>query len=328
MSGPWGNAPCPISDAMGSTPKDGSTDQRAVRGDARGELTVACLSDLRFAGAAGHSARPMRPDRYELYEAAVQDVDFDLGLFRRVYRRLRGTGFTRLREDFCGTARLAATWVERGRDRRAWAVDLNPRPLAWARRNHVPAIGDAARRLRLLRADVNQVRTPRVDVVAALNCSYWVFKRRAQLLRYFRRVRRSLAPGGLLFLDAFGGEGAMRALIESRRMRGSRNHAGGRVPPFTYVWEQKSFNPLDHHLRAAIHFRLGDGQTLRNAFTYDWRMWGLPELDEGLREAGFADVHVYVQAWDDERNQPLNIYRRRGRFENQEAWLAYIVGVR
>ena len=42
----------------------------------------------------------------------------------------------------------------------------------------------------------------------------------------------------------------------------------------------------------------------------------------------FADVQVHVQAWDDQRNQPLSIYRRRGRFENQEAWLAYIVGMR
>jgi SAM-dependent methyltransferase len=276
-----------------------------------------------------HSILPaVRIDRYQLYEAAVQDVDFDLELFRRIYRRLRGAGFTRLREDFCGTARLACTWVERRRDRRAWAVDLNPRPLAWTRRNHLPVIGEAASRLRLLQADVRRVRTPKPDVIAALNCSYWVFKRRAALVDYLRRCRRALAPGGLLFLDAFGGEGAMRSLTETRRVRGMRTYAGNRVPPFTYIWEQKSFNPVDHHLRAAIHFRLEDGRTLRNAFTYDWRMWGLPELDEALRDAGFADVHVYVQGWDDERDQPLNIYRRRGRFENQEAWLAYIVGVR
>jgi SAM-dependent methyltransferase len=270
----------------------------------------------------------MAIDHYELYEAAVQDVDFDLDLFQRVYRRLRGRPFTRLREDFCGTARLACTWVERRRERRAWAVDLNPAPLSWARRNHLSVIGGAAHRLQLVRGDVRRARTPAVDVIAALNCSYWVFKRRAQLLDYFRRCRRALAPGGLLFLDAFGGEGAMRSLTETRRVRGQRTYGGERIEPFTYVWEQKSFNPVDHHLRAAIHFRLDDGRTRRNAFTYDWRMWGLPELDEALREAGFSDAQVYVQAWDDERNQPLNIYRRRGRFENQEAWLAYVVGVR
>jgi SAM-dependent methyltransferase len=269
----------------------------------------------------------MRPDRFQLYEAAVQDVDFDLDLFRRVYRRLRGGSFTRLREDFCGTARLAITWVKRAPDRRAWALDKSPLPLAWARRHHLPLLGRAARRLRLRRGDVRRVRTPRVDVIAALNCSYWVFKRRAALLDYFRRTRRGLRPGGLLFLDAFGGEGAMRALTERRRVRGQRTNAGDRIPPFTYVWEQRRFNPVDHQLLSHIHFEL-EGHRLRRAFTYDWRMWTLPEITEGLEEAGFVDAHVHVQAWDERSHQPLNIYRRRGRFENQEAWLAYIVGVR
>jgi hypothetical protein len=200
--------------------------------------------------------------------------------------------------------------------------------LAWARRHHLPLLGDAALRLHLLRADVRRVRTPRVDVITALNCSYWVFKRRPQLVDYLRRSCRALAPRGLMFLDAFGGEGAMRTLIERRRVRGLRTYAGQRIPPFTYVWEQKSFNPVDHGLRAAIHFELEDGRRLRNAFTYDWRLWTLPEIDEALREAGFSSVQVHVQAWDDQRNQPINLYRRRGRFENQEAWLAYIVGVK
>ena len=272
-------------------------------------------------------SRAMRPDRYQLYEAAVQDVDFDLELFGRVYRRRRGS-FERLREDFCGTARLACTWVERKRSRRAWAIDLSPAPLAWARANHLPVVGSAAQRLHLLRRDVRRASTPRVDLIAALNCSYWVFKRRPQLVDYLRRAHRTLSPRGLMFLDAFGGEGAMRSLSERRRVRGMRAYAGTPVPTFTYVWEQKSFNPVDNGLRAAIHFELEGGRTLRNAFTYDWRMWSLPEIDEALRDAGFADVEVHVQAWDEERNQPLNIYRRRGRFENQEAWLAYIVGVK
>ena len=134
-------------------------------------------------------SRAVRPDRYRLYEAAVQDVDFDLDFFRNVYRRLRGKNFDRLREDFCGTARLACTWVERRRSHHAWAIDLSPTPLAWARAHHLPSMGAAARRLRLLRGDVRRVRTPRVDVIAALNCSYWVFKLRPQLLDYFRRTR-------------------------------------------------------------------------------------------------------------------------------------------
>jgi len=269
-----------------------------------------------------------RPDRHVLYEAAVQDPDFDLGFFQRVYRRLRGRPFTHLREDFCGTARLACEWVRRGRERRAMGVDLSGATLEWSRRHHLPRIGAAAQRLQLVQGDVREVSGMPADVVAALNCSYWVFKRRRDLVGYFRRARAHLRPKGLMFLDSFGGDGAMNALSESRRVRGGRTYAGERVPPFRYTWEQKSFNPIDHHLLCYIHFEVDGGRRFRRAFTYDWRLWSLPEIDEALREAGFVDVLVYVQAWDDERHQPTNIYQRRGGFENQQTWLAFIVAVK
>src|SRR2546423_6308758 len=64
-------------------------------------------------------------DRHVLYEAAVQDIEFDLSFFQRVYRQLRGRPLRLLREDFCGTARLACEWVRRRPSRRAWAVDLS-----------------------------------------------------------------------------------------------------------------------------------------------------------------------------------------------------------
>lgn len=267
-------------------------------------------------------------DRHALYEAAVQDVDFDLRFFQRIYRQLRGRPFRLLREDFCGTARLACEWVRRRSNRHAWAVDLDGRTLAWARKHHLRYLGDAAERVTLVHADVRRSRVPQVDVIAALNCSYWVFHRRSELLDYFRRARRGLRPGGLLVLDSFGGEGCMRALTERRRVRGRRTYAGERVAPFTYTWEQRSYNPVDHHLVAYIHFAPDGHRAMRRAFKYDWRLWTLPEIRELLLEAGFHDALVYVQGWDEDKNQPLSIFRRRGRFENQEAWLACLVGVR
>ena len=45
------------------------------------------------------------------------------------------------------------------------------------------------RRVTLINADVLRVQTEPVDVIAALNFSYWVFRERRVLLRYFRRVR-------------------------------------------------------------------------------------------------------------------------------------------
>lgn len=270
----------------------------------------------------------VRVDRFLLYEAAVQDIRFDLRFFQRVYRRIRGGAFHSLREDFCGGAKLACEWVAHGRDRFAIGVDLSREALAWARAHHLPGLGDAAERLALVRADVRRSGAPPVDVIAALNCSYWVFRRRTELLDYFRSARHGLRRRGLLFIDLFGGEHTMRKLTERRRVRGRRTDQGERIPPFTYVWEHRSFNPVDHHLLADIHFELGDGRRMRRAFTYDWRVWTLPELDDALREAGFADVHVYVQGWDDEAHRPLDVFTRRTRFDNELTWIAYVVGVR
>jgi SAM-dependent methyltransferase len=272
--------------------------------------------------------RPIAPDRLLLYTPAVQHVEHDLDVLERVYRSLSGRAPALLREDFCGTAALASAWVERGSHRRAWGVDLHGGTLAWARRRRLPALGAAAERLTLIHADARRVTRPPADLVVALNYSYWVFHRRAELKAYFRAARASLAPGGLLCLDAFGGTGAMQELVETRHIPASRGPGGERVPGFRYVWEQTAFNPVDHRLRCQIHVHLRDGRELRRAFTYDWRMWTLPEIRELLAEAGFRESVVYLQDWDDRRHQALGSYSRRRRFENQLTWLAYVVGVR
>ncbi|MFI5372189.1 MAG: methyltransferase domain-containing protein [Candidatus Eisenbacteria bacterium] len=267
-------------------------------------------------------------DRHVLYEAAVQGVDYDLDVFERIYRRHHGHRFTRLREDFCGTAAISGAWVTRRRANHAWGVDIDAGTLAWARAHRLPHLGEAGRRLTLIRGDVRSVTGPLVDVVCAMNFSYWVLKTRRELLEYFTAVRRTLRPRGLLVASAFGGTGTMETLLEKRRIGPSTTADGRQVPAFTYVWEQESFNPIDHHLRCAIHFRLRGGHTQRRAFTYDWRMWTLPEVRDLMRDAGFRDVETYVEGWDDARHRPDDVYRLRRRFENQTSWLALVVGVR
>lgn len=267
-------------------------------------------------------------DRLLLYSPAVQHVEHDLDALEHIYRRRNGRGATLLREDFCGTAALACEWVRRGPARRAWGVDLHGATLAWARRHRVPALGAAAGRLTLLHSDARRITRPPVDLVMALNYSYWVFHDRAALRDYFRAARASLAPGGLLCLDAFGGTDAMQELVETRHVPASRGPGGERIPAFRYVWEQASFNPVDHRLRCHIHFQQRGGRELRRAFTYDWRMWMLPEIRELLAEAGFRESLVYIQDWDDERHEALGSYSPRRRFENQLAWLGYVIGVR
>jgi SAM-dependent methyltransferase len=217
-----------------------------------------------------------------------------------------------------------------GRDpaHRALGVDLDPEPLAWARAHRIPRLREAAARVRLVRGDVLTARLPRADVTMAYNFSYWVFHTRAALGAYFRAARRGLAPDGLLMLEMFGGTETMEALTESRLFTGRRGPDGEALPRFRYTWEQESFNPVTHGLKCAIHFQLSGGRVLRRAFRYDWRLWTLPEVRELLREAGFREAQVYAQGWDDKRGRLDGVYRKREAFENQESWLAVVVGVR
>jgi SAM-dependent methyltransferase len=272
--------------------------------------------------------RPRRAlDRHLFYTPAVQHVSHDLDALEHIYRLRNRRAPLLLREDFCGTAAAACEFVLRDERRRAWGVDLHRATLEWARRHRLPRLGEAARRLTLVCDDVRHVTRPRVDMVLGLNFSYWVFKTREEMAGYFRAVRGSLRPGGILCLDAFGGTDTGQALVESRRVRASRGPGGERIPPFRYVWEQRDFNPVDHHLRCWIHFHLDDGRKMNRAFTYDWRMWTLPEIRELLVEAGFRDAIVYIQGWDDAAHEALGSYERRLRFENQLSWLAFVIGV-
>jgi len=273
-------------------------------------------------------ATPQVRDKHLLYSAAVQSPDTDLEFFLRVFRRERGRTFRTLREDFCGTAALACEWVRSGPDRRAWGVDLDGRTLDWGRRRYVSRLGEAAERIELIRGDVREARTPPVEVVAALNFSFCVFKTREELGGYFRSVHAGLDPDGLFFLDLYGGTESMTEETERRRIAASRAFDGTRIPAFTYVWEQAAFNPIDHHAVCQIHFDLAGGVRLQRAFRYDWRLWTLPEVRELLLEAGFARADVYVEGWDDDADEADGVFRRRVRFQNQSGWIGYVVGIR
>jgi SAM-dependent methyltransferase len=274
------------------------------------------------------STRKVVRDKHLLYTASVQSVDADLDFFQRVYKRRNGRPFRLLREDFCGTAALACDWVRRRKDHRAWGIDLHRATLDWAEEHYVPRLGPAATRLKLLCADVLEADVPRVDVVAGLNFSYCVFKTRDQLRQYFSRAREALRPGGILVLDIFGGTEAVCEALERRKIDACDAFDGTRVPGFTYIWEQARYNPIDNHILCYIHFKLRDGTKVRRAYTYDWRLWTIPELRELLAEAGFAASDVYMEGWDDEEDDADGIFRRRVQAENQPGWVAYVVGLR
>lgn len=252
-------------------------------------------------------------DKYALYEEAVYEPEADYRFIQQRFRGARGRAATRLREDFAGTCKLSALWVQKQPQGRAWAVDLDPEPLAWGRERHLAPLGAAAARVTQLRADVLTVATPKVDAVTAFNFSYWTFRERAVMLAYFRRAYRALVDDGLFLLDMLGGPGAQQEVEEPRRCKG-----------FTYVWEQEALNAITQDLDCHIHFRFPDGSALERAFTYHWRLWSVTELRDLLREAGFAQVEVYWEG-EDGKGRGNGVFRRREHAENEEAWIAYLV---
>jgi SAM-dependent methyltransferase len=265
--------------------------------------------------------------RHYLYTSAVQSVEADLKFFRKVYRKHRGKTFRHMREDFCGTAVLAHEFVRRNKENEAWGVDLDQETLDWGTEHYTPRLGDGADRLHLMCKNVLDVVDPKVDVVNALNFSYSVFKDRESLGGYFKKVRESLRDDGVFFIDAWGGSDTMQRDREHRKVDPEEAFDGTDVPGFVYTWEQESFNPVDHQIVCHIHFRTKKGKRMRKAFTYDWRLWMLPELQELMLEAGFASTEVYVEGWDDKEDEPDGIFRKKKRFDNSGGWVAYVVGI-
>jgi SAM-dependent methyltransferase len=219
-----------------------------------------------------------------------------------------------LREDFCGTAAVAANWAGRHRLNHAIGVDLDAEVLAWGEAHNAARLTRAARaRLDLRRADVLTVRTPSQDLILAMNFSYWIFKTRDLMREYFRRVRHALKPDGVFMLDCFGGFDAFRVLNEKRPLRG-----------FTYLWDQASYNPVTGDFVCHIHFRFPDGSRLQNAFTYEWRLWTLPEIREILAEAGFSRSIVYWQGWDEKTQDGDGVFKPAETADADAGWIAYV----
>jgi SAM-dependent methyltransferase len=250
------------------------------------------------------------PDKYELYQRAVQDPRVDLRALDERFRARRGRAPLLVREDFCGTALVARTFLEGDPARRAWGVDIDPEPLGRAR-----ARCDEAR-LTLLCSDVVEASVPKVDAILALNASYFVFKTRDRLRAYFARARDGLLDGGALVLEVLGGYAMHGEGVERTA------HDG-----FTYVWRRAAFDAISHDLECRISFELDDGTALHDAFVYDWRLWSIPELRELLAEAGFALSEVCWEGPGD-RGEGDRCYRPRERARAEATWTAYVVGWR
>ena len=256
-----------------------------------------------------------RADRYVLYQRSVQDADWEIDFMAGLYKGLRGRNPRRLREDFCGTGLFSCAWVKSAADREATGVDLDPEVLAWSRAHNLPRLRPAAlQRLELVQADVMSVKATPADIVCAFNFSYWIFKERATLRRYFENVRNGLKADGIFMLDAFGGYEAGKVMRE-------REDFG----PFTYIWDQAEYDPVTGAITCHIHYSFPDGSRLNKAFSYHWRLWTLPELQEILAEAGFRNVRVWWQGTDPKTGEGSDEFAPVEHGDPDPSWIAYIV---
>ena len=256
-------------------------------------------------------------DRHRLYELSVQCAEAEIDFIDAAYKKLRGRRARLLREDFCGTANVCCEWVRRRKTNRAIGVDLDPEVLDWGRSHQLAALKPAqTRRISLLQKNVLAVQTEPPDIISAMNFSYWLFKDRKDLKRYFRRVHKQLADDGIFFMDAYGGYDSFREIEEEREIED-----GG--SSFTYVWEQEKYDPISGNLICHIHFDFTDGSRLEKAFSYDWRLWTLPEIRELLAETGFSRITVYWQGFDDE-GEPDGDFQPVSEGEADAGWICYI----
>lgn len=253
-------------------------------------------------------------DKYDLYRQAVQSPETDVDFFKRVYRELRGSSAEIFREDFCGTFLLSYTWVKNRPQHKAWAVDIDPEPLEYGRNHYWKKLSpNAQRRLKIFEGDVLTGRLPEADIAAALNFSYFAFKKRSQLRVYFANAFNSLRKKGLFIIDVFGGTQCSDAIEDQEKRKG-----------FTYFWDQTSFDPVTNEALFHIHFQPKGQKKIENVFTYDWRMWTIPELRDLLDEVGFKKTHIYWEGTT-RSGEGDGKFSRTEQGEACLSWIAYIV---
>lgn len=275
-----------------------------------------------------------KTDRYLLYQRAVQCVEAEIDFVDETFTKLRGRKAVLLREDFCGTLHTSCEWIRRRKGNIAVGVDLDPVPLEWGKAHNVAALSPEQRaRLYIHQGDVLEP-APRpkgfraFDAVLAMNFSFWCFTTRAMMLRYFKGVHAGLAGDGVFFLDFYGGSDALKELRERRKVPRVRPgeegyEKGAYSGPFTYIWDQASYDPITGGLTCHIHFNFPDGSKWRKAFSYHWRLWTLPEIKDILTDAGFKRVTVYWEG-DDAKGGGNGVFTASEHGEACPSFICYI----
>lgn len=268
------------------------------------------------------SKKAITLDKHALYEASVQNPEHDVSIVADFYRDINGKSPRTIREDFCGTFSFCCEWVRRHPKNKAIGIDLCADTLDYGRQHHLTKLSpEEQSRVTLLRQNV-QSKTKKCDVIVACNFSYFIFRTRKEMLKYFRCCLRSLKDDGALVLDFFGGPEAETVLREKRTVTNDQ------IKSFSYIWDLQEFNPITREGQFYIHFRYGkDGPRLDKAFSYYWRMWSIRELRDMLEEVGFKSSHVYWES-DDGDGEGDGTFYRTEKEDNEPTYLGYLVATK
>ncbi len=262
--------------------------------------------------------------KYDFYQNAVQAPEADIEVYDQIYRELFNKDAVSLREDFSGCFSICCEWIKSAPNRKAVAIDLDPEPLEYGRKTNMSKLTKAQqKRLTILEKDVRCKTKPLTQIIAAMNFSFFIFKKRAEMVSYFKAAHASLQKKGIIILDMVGGKGFITAPYkEKRKYQYERGPHKGETK-FIYTWTHKSYNPRTKEGLYSISFRTPNGDNFPDAFVYDWRIWSYKEMQAMLYEAGFSDVRFFQQI------VPGNYYKQTNKEpKDYYCWLGFMVGVK
>ncbi len=276
-------------------------------------------------------------DVLDLYRWATQDPPTQAAVLAEIYRRIRGTSARVLREDFAGNAADAVAWVAADSRHRAIAVDIDTPTLAYANARAQRLLGDNICRIQFHCGDVLAPGTPvleRAQLLSVLNFSCFYFHQRTDLQRYFAHAITCLDETGVFVLNVFGGSAAMKPRLDQHQIVPLAETGSTPLAPFSYEWEQRSYEASHARLDCRIHFVVGDAgvpggsRRIDDAFRYDWRLWSLPEIRECLIAAGFREVQVWRHTATETSGKTEVFLGPVDTIKDLDLWLAYVVGIR
>lgn len=253
-------------------------------------------------------------DKYFYYHSSVQSPEDDVLFYERAYKHYNPSeNPITLREDFCAAFANSCSWVQLSDDKIAIGLDIDSEPIQYGMNHYYEELSeDQKNQLSILEKNVLDLDVPKADVISATNFSYFCFKQRNDLLNYFKNCHNSLNENGIMILDCFGGPECQEA-----------NEHETEYDDFSYYWDQDNFNPVTHEATFYIHFKRKGEKKRERVFSYDWRLWTLPEIQEILSDAGFSNSVIYWEGTDSE-GEGNGEFEITTEGEECESWIAYI----